>query len=212
MFASSRYVHRNWPAPKDPDEYSPFTSYGESKVRGEVIVKESGLTTCWSIVRPTSIWGPWFRIPYRNFFDAVRKGLYVHPDGVKILKSYGFVLNSVHQIRAIVLGAPEAVGGRVFYLADYDPLDVFEWANAISRSFGAPKVRSVPLWVLRALAKAGDLGKACGMYNPPLSSFRLENLLTQMVYDTSETEKVVGHLPYCMSEGVQITTDWMRSA
>ena len=31
------------------------------------------------IVRPTSIWGPFFEIPYRTFFDTVRKNLFFIP-------------------------------------------------------------------------------------------------------------------------------------
>lgn len=30
----------------------------------------------WCIIRPTSIWGPWFGVPYRNFFDMVMHRMY----------------------------------------------------------------------------------------------------------------------------------------
>ena len=33
----------------------------------------------WIIVRPTSIWGPWFDVPYKNLFDAILKGYAFFP-------------------------------------------------------------------------------------------------------------------------------------
>ena len=97
IFASSMLVCRLGYQPNNSNDYCPDTVYGESKVIGERIVRESSLTVPWTIVRPTSIWGPWFDIPYRSFFDTVHKGLYFHPSGLRVKRSYGFVLNVIYQ-------------------------------------------------------------------------------------------------------------------
>lgn len=161
------------------------------------------------LIRPTSIWGPWFRIPYRTFFDAVRRGLYVHPRGRRILKSYGYVGNVVHQIRKFLTVDSERIDRRTFYVSDDQNTDVLEFAEAIQDAFGAPRVRQVPLAVLQTLAHAGDLLKWMGVANPPLTSFRLGNLLTPMNYDMSATCDLTGAAPYTLKDGVRTTVDWI---
>jgi nucleoside-diphosphate-sugar epimerase len=209
VFASTRYVHRTEIFPQRDDDYSPFTRYGESKVETERIVRTSGLEIPWVLIRPTSIWGPWFRIPYRMFFDTVRRGVYVHPKGRHISKSYGYVGNVVHQIRQFLAVDAAKVRGRTFYVSDDHNMDVLQFALSIQKAFAAPPVRQVPLPVMKSIAVAGDILKKLGMSNPPLTSFRLNNLLTPMQYDMSATTDVAGPAPYTLDEGVRITADWI---
>lgn len=210
IFASSRYVHRNEEQPLKEDDYSPFTMYGASKAEGEKIVRASDLEMPWVIVRPTSIWGPWFDIPYRSFFDAVRKGWYVHPRGEELYKSFGYVGNVVHQLCAMGVAAEHLLARKTFYVADYEPVEVRSMAERIRVEFSAPAVREVPLQVMRGIARIGDVCQAAGWKNPPLTSFRLSNLRSQMVYDLSATKGVVGGLPYSVEEGIERTVGWMR--
>jgi GlcNAc-P-P-Und epimerase len=210
VFASSRYVHRTEVFPAREDEYSPFTVYGESKVETERIVRSAGLEVPWALVRPTSIWGPWFRVPYRMFFDTVRKGVYVHPRGRRISKSYGYVGNVVHQIRQFLAADAAKVNRRTLYVSDDRNMDVLEFAQIIQRAWGARPIRQVPLALMRSLALAGDALKALGMSNPPLTSFRLNNLLTPMNYDMSATIAVAGPSPFSLEQGVQRTVEWIR--
>jgi nucleoside-diphosphate-sugar epimerase len=210
VFASSRYVHPTATQPQRDDEYAPFTYYGASKAEGEKIVRTSNVKIPWVIIRPTSIWGPWFGTPYRGFFDALRRGLYVHPRGERLYKTYGYVGNVVHQIKQFLEVPLELVHGRVFYVADYEPVEVMEMAKLIRESFEAPKVREVPLAVLRALASAGDGAQILGWKNPPMTSFRLTNLRTQMVYDMSATREIAGPCPYTVTEGVRTTVSWIK--
>ena len=58
IFASSMYVCEPGYMPKDFEDYAPHTLYGESKVETEKIIKSIGPNYTWSIIRPTSIWGP----------------------------------------------------------------------------------------------------------------------------------------------------------
>jgi nucleoside-diphosphate-sugar epimerase len=210
VFASTRYVHRTEIFPQRDDDYSPFTRYGESKVETERIVRASGLEIPWVLIRPTSIWGPWFRIPYRMFFDTVRRGVYVHPKGRHISKSYGYVGNVVHQIRQFLAVDAAKVNRRTFYVSDDQNMDVLQFAHSIQKAFGAPPIRQVPFFVMKSLAVTGDFLKKLGMSNPPLTSFRLNNLLTPMHYDMSATTAVAGPAPYTLDQGVQITADWIR--
>lgn len=212
IFASSRLVCQIGYRPKDEFDYNATTPYGQSKVEGEKMVRaQTDLPFEWAIVRPTSIWGPWFDIPYRTFFDHVHAGRYFHPGQLSVAKSFGYVGNSVFQMRRI-MGAPsQAVHGRTYYIGDYTPIDVKEFADTISRAFGSSPVRSLPLPLLKLAAKAGDLLQTLGYKEPPLTTFRINNLCTNMLHDFWGLDAVTGPLPFSMQEGVKRTVDWMNS-
>ncbi|MBZ5653309.1 MAG: NAD(P)-dependent oxidoreductase [Acidobacteriia bacterium] len=211
IFASSMLVCRLGYRPHGDSDYNPTTAYGESKVEGERLVRgvrDGSLP--WTIVRPTSLWGPWFDIPYRDFFDAVRAGWYMHPRGVSVQRSYGFVLNSVIQLERLSETSEDDVLGRTFYLADYNPIELRAWAELIRSAFGAPQIREVPLWFLGAAAKIGDILRAVGLRQVPLTTFRLRNLTTEAIMDLAPLEAACGRTPYDVEQGVKITTEWMQ--
>lgn len=213
IFASSMLVCPLGYQPQGEQDYCPTTLYGESKVVGERLVRSLATGRfAWTIVRPTSLWGPWFGVPYRNFFDAVAARMYLHPKGRRINRSYGFVLNAVHQLDQLA-SCPnhDLVDNKVFYLADYTPVELYDWAREISSSFNVPPPKEVPLTLLRALAWVGDGLKRAGVRNPPLSSFRLNNLLTEAVFDMRSLETVVGPTPYDVKGGLRITVNWIRN-
>jgi GlcNAc-P-P-Und epimerase len=209
VFASSRLVCRIGHQPSSEDDYCPTTAYGSSKVEGERIVRSSRLEVPWTIVRPTSIWGPWFGTPYRDFFLAVARGRYVHPRGRRIYKSFGFVGNTVHQLDRL-LTAETANAGRTLYLGDYPPIEVFEWASLIRRQLSSGSPRQVPLPLLRAIALMGDGLEKMGA-NAPLTRFRLANMLTDMVYDLEPIRRVAADLPVPLEEAVEVTVAWLRT-
>jgi len=213
IFASSRLVCRIGYAPRDEFDYCPTTPYGESKVIGEKLVRDAmPRLPCPSlIVRPTSIWGPWFDEPYRTFFLTIARGHYVHPGSTRILKSFGFIGNTVHELERLIGASADAAAGRTFYLADYPPVDVAVMAGTIQRALGVAPIKTVGSGVLRPVAWIGDCLKALGWRNPPLTSFRLDNLLTPMVHDLEPLEGLVGALPYSLEEGVRMTVDWLRA-
>ena len=65
--------------------------------------------------------------------------------------------------------------------------------------------------MLEPAAKAGDLLKRLGWRNPPLTSFRLDNLVTEMVFDLTPIREIAGDLPYSMTEGIDLTVEWLRA-
>lgn len=210
LSASSRLVCQIGYIPRHDTDWRPSTPYGASKVRGERIVRQQCLHAPWVITRPTSIWGPWFGAPYRNFFQAVLSGRYLHPRGRRIHKSFGYVENTVYQLQQLGRAPTDEVAGRVFYLADYEPLEVGDLAKAIAREGGATPVRSVPVGLLRLVAGTGDALQRIGWREPPLTSFRLSNLLTEMVFDLGPLQAAVGELPVGWTEGVRRTVRWLE--
>lgn len=208
VIVSSRLVCRIGYQPASDEDYCPTTAYGASKVETERLVRDTG-DLSWILVRPTSIWGPWFDVPYRDFFLRVSRRRYLHPAGKRIHKSFGFVGNATWHLHRLMTAPPAEVLGRTFYLADDPPIEVRDFAYRISAALGRGRIRDVPLPVLRALARAGDSLERRGR-RAPLTSFRLHNLLTPMVHDLAPLMSVSGASPFDLDRGVAMTVDWMR--
>jgi nucleoside-diphosphate-sugar epimerase len=208
IFVSTILVCRMGYQPKDDTDYCPDTLYGQSKMLGEKVVREaSELPYSWTIVRPIGIWGPWFDTPYKNLFEAIQKGLYVHPGNNNVNQSLGFVGNTVCQLDRLLKASRDKVHGKTFYLADYPPTNMRAWVDLIQRAFGAPRIREVPVWALKMVARAGDVMKLVGWDVPPLSSSRLKNMLTSFMVDLDPI--VTDNPPYELEEAVRVTVNWM---
>lgn len=213
LFASSRLVCKIGYLPRSEDDYCPSTHYGESKVQGEQIVRGNSnrINSVWAIFRPTSIWGPWFDTPYKEFFFSILRSHYIHPKGLQIPKSFGYVGNSVYMLERMLTCDPLLIQGKTFYLADFPPIEVKAWADLIANKNGTPAPREIPRKILCLIALVGDYLKFIGWKKPPLTTFRLNNLMTEMVYDTSVVEQLCEQLPYSVSEGVEQTLEWIRT-
>lgn len=206
VLASSMYVCRPGYVPKSELDYCPHTIYGESKMEMESIIRKKNPPYKWVIVRPTSIWGPWFSIPYVDFFNTILAGRYMHIEGVETQKTYGYVGNTTIQMISIAEAMDELVG-RIVYLGDWPAYTISEWANEIAGLVGKrPPV--VPLFMFKMLASFGDLLKKLGI-GFPMTSFRLSNMMTSNVHDLSLLKSVVGNLPFSRIDGTRKTLSWL---
>lgn len=213
VFASSMLVCRLGYQPQSPTDYAPSTPYGASKVESERLVRAADPARQRIILcRPTSIWGPWFAEPYRNFFDAVVDGWYIHPQGTSTRRSYGFVDNAVMQIFTLLAAPRAALGDALYHLADYEPVDIGHWADVIATAAGRKPPRRIPALAADLAALAGDGLKLFGMKHPPMTRFRLANMRTNAVLDTAPMQKLCPVLPVGLFDGVDRTVAWMREA
>ena len=211
LFTSSLLVCPNGHVPSSDTEYDPPNLYGESKVIGEKLIRESKMDCSWVIVRPTSIWGPWFGHSYRTFFQVVDRGLFIQPGAKKIVKPHSFVGNTVYMMQNLLFHPDQQVDGETYYLGDYPEHSIQEWADIIRLKSGRTgKTLVLPVAVLWVIAYFGDVLKKMGWYDPPLTTFRLMNLLTGSHYPIEKIQKIVGQLPYTIEDGVHQTLEWMR--
>lgn len=215
IFTSTKLVCPTDYKPKSTDDYCPDTLYGQSKVLGEKILKNSTTMLCdWCIVRPTSIWGPWSmspHIPYGTFFQMISRGRYFHPGRSNPAKSFGYVGNAVFQFEKLLDAPREQIDKQVFYMTDYDTFTIKDWADAISMKLKRKKVKVLPALFVQLFAWVGDIMKFCGIKEPPFSSFRLTNMRADTSgIPTDPIEKITGSLPYSMERGVEETIAWLR--
>jgi nucleoside-diphosphate-sugar epimerase len=212
LFISTQLVCTPGHIPSNDREYSPPNAYGASKVVGENLVREQAADAfTWTILRPTSIWGPWSPARDRAFFRSIRRGLYFHPKGRHIRKSFGYVGNVVWQLARLLELPATAVHRRMLYLADYEAYDILEWARIIQREFGAPQIRQVPVPVLRVIATAGDGLKRIGLHDPPLTSYRLRNLTTDSVFPMESLHALCGDVPDDLVSATRRAVAWIRA-
>ena len=171
IFTSSLLVCELGDIPSSDLHFSPDTTYGESKVIGEQIIRNhSAEHLHWTILRPTSIWGPWFTAPYRDFFDLVLSSNYFQPSGISPLRTFGYVGNTVNQIYAVIFG--NEFSRSVKYLGDTPALSVAQWANDISAVAGVSQPKRIPYAFILVASIIGSV--VCRFIKFPLNIRRLK--------------------------------------
>ncbi len=194
--------------PKNQSDYCPPNWYGKSKVETENIVWEHLPKCDWAILRPTSIWGEWFGVPYRNFFDMVKKRMYFHIGHSACTKTYGYINNAVYQIEQIMLNDTSDKNNKVFYLGDQPPIFIEEWANQIAAELGF-RIPRVPYAIVKCAAIFGDFLSIFGVHFP-MTSFRLKNMSTDNIINLDNTYQIAPEPPVERLEGIRRTLRWMQ--
>jgi nucleoside-diphosphate-sugar epimerase len=142
----------------------------------------------------------------------VAAGRYWHPGKGAPVKAFGYVGNTAHQIAKVLAAPAERVSGRTFYLADDPAYSIRDFAAAIQHEFGGKLIRQLPVPLLRVAAVFGDAAVRLGWKNPPLTTFRLSNMLTGSRFDLRELLGITGKLPFGLVEGVTQTVKWLRTS
>lgn len=209
IFTSSMYVCQPGYSPKNSEDYHPHTIYGESKVITEKIIKSAEHQYIWTIIRPTSIWGPWFKEPYADFFNIVLKRRFFHMGSKACRKTYGYIENTTYQIECLLNVPKDIIHKKVFYLGDWPEYNISEWANEIAQ-YSHIVIPSIPFALFRILGWGGDLLKVFGI-KFPMTSFRLKNMTTDNIQDLSMIKRIVPNLPVTRQNGVRKTIDWINN-
>jgi GlcNAc-P-P-Und epimerase len=208
IITSTQFVNQYHGTPRDDLDFAPYTTYGESKVIAEQLTRAAGLRCVWTIVRPTNVWGPWhLRYPY-EFWRVLGKGLYFHPGGHTVIRSYGYVKNVVWQILQMCEAPSAQVRSRVYYVGDA-PINLLDWVNGFSVRQIGRKVWIVPSGLIRLLALVGDVMKARG-FRFPITSSRYKSMTTSNDAPMEPTLAAFGKPPYSLDEGIEQTVAWLR--
>ncbi|MFT3867305.1 MAG: NAD(P)-dependent oxidoreductase [Nibricoccus sp.] len=213
IFTSSQLVCRVGHVPMSETEYCPNTLYGRSKVMTEQLVRDrNGGNVEWCLVRPTTVWGPYMSSHYQHMLHLIRKGWYFHCGNGQLLKSYVYVENIAHQYLGLLTADRAAIYGQTFYLADYEPLSLREYTIALGREMNAPQIPTLPISLARVLARAGDLINWTGIARFPFNTFRLNNILTEYIFDVTRTASVCGPALVSQQEGIRRTAKWFMES
>jgi nucleoside-diphosphate-sugar epimerase len=210
IVTSTQYVCRPGHTPANDEDFNPHTLYGESKVLAERATRAAGLPCVWTIIRPTTVWGPWhFR--YRDtLFRMMRRGLYVHPSGHQCVQGFGYAKNVARQLESILLSEAAKVHQQVLYIGD-GHIRLLDWVNAFSRALRGREVVIVPRLLLQAGARFGDAFQAVTGRSFPLYSARFRNMTDDYLVPMDRTLALLGPPITSLEEGVRETVDWLQA-
>lgn len=207
IVTSTQFVCRPGYKPKHDEDFNPHTIYGQSKVITEQLTRRADLSCVWTMIRPTTIWGPWLLRHRDQFFRVLKRGLYLHPGGRPCMRSWGYVGNVVFQIRRILELPADEVDRRIVYVGD-PPINLFEWVNGASLKLTGKPVRKVPRALLYCLAMLGNVVQFCGL-KAPLTTSRYRSMTEDYLTPMDRTLELVGDSPYSMDEGLDETMRWI---
>ena len=207
IITSSMLVCRSGYIPRSDDDVCPPNLYGQSKVLTETITRGYGLRSPWTIIRPVTIWGPWCHRYREELFRTLSQGRYLHPGGKRVIRTYGYVGNVIHQVMALLHAEEARVHGRTFYVGD-PALDLREWVDGFSLLLRGRRAPAAPLPAMKLLAWWGDLLSRAGV-RFPLTSGRLRNMTSDNEIDMSSIMQLAGAGPFSMSEGIEATVRWL---
>jgi nucleoside-diphosphate-sugar epimerase len=211
VYTSSQLVCNVGYIPKHDTDYCPHTVYGESKVATEEVVRaQDGGGVDWCLARPTTVWGPHMSVHYQTLLKHIKRGTYFHSGTGALYKSYSYAENIAHQYFRLLMVPSTEIHQQVFYMADYEPLSLRDYANLLADEMDVKRSFTLPLLVAKLIAFCGDFLNACGV-RFPYNSFRFKNIRTEYIFDMSKTKEVCGDLPKSFEEGVSETANWYMS-
>lgn len=208
VHTSTQYVVGPDHVPTGPRDYAPYTEYGHTKAQSEELLWQAPQALPWTIIRPSTIWGPGHPNFGRTIWRFIRRGWYMLPTGVDPVRSFGYVGNVVHQSADLAICDPVQIDRKVFYVGDA-PIRSSKWLDGFSTRLKGRPIRRVPGGALRLLAQLGEWsGKVGGP--SPINLGRLYRMTRDYVVPMEPTFALVGQGPYSLEAGLDETADWLK--
>lgn len=189
-------------------EYFPYTEYGETKAESEALLWRAPPEVTWTVVRPTTIWGPRHVSFPKSVWKYIARGWYLLPTGVDPVRAYGYVGNTVHQMLEAARGGRQ-FDRSVFYVGD-EPVQSSKWLDGFSQAMIGRPVRRLPGAALKLAARVGDISGKLGGPSP-INTGRLYRMSTNYPVPMAKTFELLGRGPYSFEQGVEATLGWLSS-
>ena len=185
--ASTSFV--DGPSPRADIREPPHTDYGRSKLRMESELES--LVRPWVVSRPTYVWGASLRAGCTTLLRQIERGVYFHPSGKPVVRSYCYVENLCAQLQKLLfspnvplfetyVGCDQVVDSRLF-------------VNRLSVLLRGHPVRSINPNVLTTMGIMFDSIRWI-----PLNRFRAFHMTHDFVVDTVKADSVLQ--PYLMDQ------------
>jgi nucleoside-diphosphate-sugar epimerase len=199
IFNETRFIPTDEP-------YRTKTIYGQSKIIGEMITQDLCETYSipYCIVRPTSVFGPFGKVPYRDFFLSIKNGPYFHIGKANNLISMVFVKNLVDQ--TLFLAINENSNGMIFFGNDLHPYTMRQFVDVVA-AFYDKSVPTIPKIIVYPVAYLLGILKLIGI-PVPLYPFRLHNMTANYCYDIGNSLKLGYYPRFSLSKAIEETLSW----
>lgn len=208
IITSTQFVNQYHGMPAHDQDYAPHTVYGQSKVITEKLTRDADLKCCWTIIRPTNIWGPRHPRYPKEFWYVLKRGRYIHPGKKPVIRSYGYVGNVADQIIRLLEIECGEINGQVFYVGD-EPINLYDWANGFSIALNKRSVRVVPRIIVKGLALSGDVLKVLKI-KFPITSSRYKSMTNSNTAPMQKTFQLLGSPKYSLQNGIDETVEWLK--
>ncbi|MFC5802506.1 NAD-dependent epimerase/dehydratase family protein [Streptomyces formicae] len=204
------------------DESEPYPArhlnlYSETKAAAErLVLAADGADFTTVALRPRAVWGPRDHSGFmpRLIAKMIAGSLPDLSGGRKVYASLCYCENAADAcVRA---ARAEGVGGRAYFIADDEPVEVWSLLALLAERFGGrPPAGQVSHGLLRALAFTGDmvwkLPPLARRSSPPLSRYTLALLTRSATYDTSAARRDLAPPPVDHDTGMARLQEWIES-
>jgi nucleoside-diphosphate-sugar epimerase len=208
IFTSTQLVNKISAIPLNEYDVAPPNSYGRSKLVGESYFRLHSSDIAWTILRPTSVWGPWFGLKYQGLYSTIFRGTYRHFSDCSIQKRWSYVGNLINVLLAVATNVDYFY--KTFYIADRESYNLVDYANQISQLSGSKEIRSWPLSWFKLASRSGDFLRNFNM-DFPIYSYRLNNMLSNMAIRDHMDISLTINDAYSRKDAIKTTLDWMAN-
>ncbi|MFO0952265.1 MAG: NAD-dependent epimerase/dehydratase family protein [Isosphaeraceae bacterium] len=206
------------------DESAPYpkhfdADYPRTKAEAErEVLAANGPDLATVALRPHLIWGPGDNHLVPRIVARARAGRLrrIGRENQPIDATYIDNAAEAHILAADRLAPGSAPAGRAYFIAQGEPVPVWDLVNRILKAAGLPPVtRTVPTGV--ALAAAGLLESAYRTFGihaePPLTRFFVHQVTTAHWFDLTAARRDLGYSPrVSTAEGLERLRDWFLSS
>lgn len=195
--------------PRSLLDYHPYTIYGEAKAYAEALVLQWQSQVSWVTVRPTNIWGPQHPSFAHAIWKYIADGRYMHPAGDPVLRTYGYVENTAHQLVEAMAAPDVRVARQTFYAGDA-VMNSAVWVDAFAQALRGKPARRLPRTLLRILGRSGDVITKTGI-RAPINSGRVLRMTVDYPTPIEPMLLLAGPGPIDFDVGVQNSALWLRN-
>lgn len=193
----------------------PSTPYGRSKLEAEEVAVDAGARLGMRIVvvRLPTVYGPGVKGNILRLLDAAKEGRRLPFGAIQNRRSMIFSGTAVEASLAALAwltGAP--VARHVYLASDGRPYSTGEVYAAMCRAMGrAPRLRAVPVPVLLALGRAGDIAGRLVGRSMPIDSAGIARVAGDLEVSCAKLARDTGFRPTIdLDEGMRRTVAWYR--
>jgi nucleoside-diphosphate-sugar epimerase len=174
-------------------------TYGKSKIEAEQIVQEwcNNHSVRCTILRLPLVVGTNPPGNLGNLIEGIKKGYYFNIGGGEAKKSMVLATD----VAKFILKAAQ-VGGTYNLTDGYHP-NFDELSNLIAKQLGKNKVKNIPNFIAKSIAKVGDVFGS----RAPLNSDKFKKITSTLTFDDSKARAAFGWNPTPVLEGFKISDD-----
>ncbi len=222
VYTSSPSVIFDGSGQKGVDESVPYpghyeSPYPETKAMGEKAVLTANCAELLTVsLRPHLIFGPLDNHLLPSLLARARRGRIPQVgDGAnRVDLTYVEDAARAHLLAADALIPGSPVAGRVYFISQDEPIELWRWIKDLLARLKLPPIRlKIPLRLARGVGwLMVDLYRRLGFRGePPLTPFLASELAQDHYYNIARAKRELGYAPlHTMAEATDRTLEWLK--